>query len=129
MKKLFYLLFVCSVVFVGCNRELTNGEPYLPTINTVAISNITSVSAETGGETISDGGVNIQMQVNSKGVCWSANLNPTIQNDTTLNGFGLTDFTTTINGLTPNTTYYVRAYATNVNGVGYGENVSFTTQP
>ena len=32
-------------------------------------------------------------------------------------------------GLTANTTYYVRAYATNSAGTAYGEEVSFTTLP
>jgi uncharacterized protein (TIGR02145 family) len=45
----------------------------------------------------------------------------------TSNGLGTGSFTSSFTGLVPNTTYYVRAYATNSAGTGYGNEVSFTT--
>ena len=53
--------------------------------------------------------------------------NPTIANSTTNNGTGTGSFTSSITGLTANTIYYVRAYATNSVGTVYGNQVSFTT--
>ena len=95
----------------------------LPTISTTAVITITWNSAESGGNITDDGG----SPVTKRGVCWSASQNPTIANDTTLNGNGIGSFTGFITGLTPNTTYYVRAYATNSEGTGYGDEIMFKT--
>ena len=56
--------------------------------------------------------------------------NPTIENNTgfTTNGTGKGIFESSMNNLTPYTKYYVRAYATNSAGTGYGEEVSFQTE-
>jgi len=90
-----------------------------PGLITTAVSEITGCSALSGGmSTICD--------VSSLGVCWSTSANPTTANNVTQD-WG-TPFTSSISGLAPNTTYYVRAYATNGNGVTfYGDQVSFTT--
>ena len=55
----------------------------------------------------------------------SNNLSQTVQ----ANGTGTGSFTSTIAGLTANTTYYYKAYATNSAGTAYGEILSFTTFP
>jgi hypothetical protein len=62
---------------------------------------------------------------------WSENENPTIEHNMgiTFDGTGTGQFTSHITNLNPNTTYYVRAYATNSVGTGYGEVLSFTTLP
>ncbi|MDP5002241.1 MAG: hypothetical protein NWQ15_10115 [Flavobacterium sp.] len=44
-----------------------------------------------------------------------------------MDGTGTGSFTSSISGLTPNTTYYVRAYATNSVGTSYGNEINFTT--
>ncbi len=62
-----------------------------------------------------------------RGVCWSTSQNPTVSNSHTTNGSGTGSFTSNITGLTENTTYYVRAYATDSKGTSYGEQKSFTT--
>lgn len=78
-----------------------------------------------GSQVTSDGGAS----VTSKGVVWSTSGNPTIALSTkTNNGTGLTSFDSDISGLSPGLTYYVRAYATNSSGTGYGSQVSFGTQ-
>lgn len=97
----------------------------VPTLTTTAASSITSTSASSGGSSISDGGASIT----AKGVCWSTSTNPTIANSNTNDGTGTANFTSSITGLLPNTTYYVRAYATNSAGTGYGNQISFTTLP
>ena len=95
-----------------------------PTVQTTqTASNITSTSAVSGGIVVSDGGV----PVTGRGVCWSTSQNPTISNDKTTDGSGTGSFNSSIQGLTRNTTYYVRAYATNRKGTSYGDQYSFTT--
>lgn len=93
----------------------------VPIVTTLPVINITSYSAECGGTVISDGG----SQVIVKGVCWSTTPNPTINNFCTANGSGLGSFVSVISNLKEDTVYYVRAYATNANGTGYGEEYSF----
>ena len=95
----------------------------IPTLTTTAASSITSTSASSGGTSINAGGGTIT----SKGVCWSTSQNPTTANSNTNDGTGTTNFTSSITGLSPNTTYYVRAYAVNSAGTGYGNQISFTT--
>ena len=94
----------------------------LPTVTTTAASNITDSSATTGGNVTSDGGAT----VTARGVCWSTSPNPTISGRHTTDGSGIGTFTSRLAGLTPGT-YYVRAYATNSAGTGYGNQVTFTT--
>lgn len=95
----------------------------VPTLTTTAASGITSTSASSGGTSINAGGGTIT----AKGVCWSTSQNPTTANSNTNNGTGTANFTSSITGLSPNTTYYVRAYAVNSAGTGYGNQISFTT--
>jgi len=95
----------------------------LPTVNTNAIINITQTTATSGGVITSDGGAT----VTERGVCWSTSQTPTITDNKTTDGTGAGSFTSAISGLTANTTYYVRAYATNNKGTGYGSAMSFTT--
>ena len=96
-----------------------------PTVTTTAISNIDKTTATGGGNVTADGGATIT----ARGICWSTSQNPTISGDHTTDGTGTGSFTSAMTGLTANTTYYVRAYATNSAGTAYGEEVSFTTLP
>jgi uncharacterized protein (TIGR02145 family) len=95
----------------------------LPTINTTSIKSLTSTSAVSGGNVTSDGGSTITQ----RGVCWSITPNPTISNDKTTNGEGKGSFISNLTVLSAGTKYYVRAYATNIAGTSYGNEVSFTT--
>jgi uncharacterized protein (TIGR02145 family) len=97
----------------------------LPSVTTSAISSFSSNSATCGGVVINDGGA----PITSRGVCWSTNQSPTVANMYSSNGSGLGLFTINLNGLLPNTTYFVRSYATNSNGTGYGNQLTFTTDP
>lgn len=108
----------------GNEITFTTGSIVLPTLSTNVVSGITNNSATLGGTISSDGGATI----NARGVCWSTNTNPTIALSTkTTDGTGIGVFTSTISGFTANTTYYVRAYATNSAGTSYGTEISFTT--
>ena len=95
----------------------------LPTVTTTAVSNIAPTTAMSGGNVTADGGADIT----ARGICWSTSQTPTISGNHTTDGTGTGSFNSTMTGLTPNTIYYVRAYATNSEGTAYGEVVSFTT--
>jgi hypothetical protein len=90
---------------------------------TSAILSVTSTTAVSGGNITDDGGTSIT----SRGVCWSTSQNPTILNNKTTDGAGTGSFTSLLTGLNSNTTYYVKAYASNSSSTAYGNEVSFTT--
>jgi hypothetical protein len=94
----------------------------LPILTTVDISKITKTTAISGGNITSEG----LSAVVARGVCWSTSENPTVDLSTkTFDGNGTGSFSSTITGLTEGATYYVRAYATNSTGTGYGNQISF----
>jgi uncharacterized protein (TIGR02145 family) len=95
----------------------------IPQVNTTSVTNVTSSSALVTGEVISDGGD----QNTTRGFCYSTTSNPTISNDTTINGTGTGVYSGTLQNLTPSAAYYVRAYATNSVGTSYGSELNFTT--
>ena len=106
---------------VRCVKD--DGSSSQPTVSINPISQITESSAQSGGEVTSDGGAT----VTARGVCWSTSQNPTLSDDFTTDGSGTGPFTSSITDLECNTTYYVRAYATNSNGTSYGNQVSLIT--
>ena len=96
----------------------------LPTVITGEVTNITSKSAICGGEVISDG----NLPVTYRGICWCFHPKPTIDEGSfSIEGSGIGVFSSEMTGLSPNTTYYVRAYAINADGIAYGEERMFTT--
>lgn len=96
----------------------------LPIVVTHEVTEITKASGLGAGSVIDDGGA----PVTERGICWSsANPNPTIDDDHLVEGAGLGEFTALITGLTSNTKYFVRAFATNCEGTGYGDAVFFIT--
>ena len=107
------------------NEVLFSTLPNLPTLATTAVSNITQTTATSGGNIASDGGGNIT----TRGVCWGTSMYPTIADSHTLDGTGIGPFVSSLTGLTANTQYYVRAYAANIAGPAYGDQVIFTSSP
>ena len=96
----------------------------LPELSTSNISNIKGTSATCGGTITSDGGSSIT----ARGVCWSTtSAAPTIADAHTIDGVGKGTFVSQLTNLSENTSYYVRAYATNANGTAYGTQMYFTT--
>ena len=94
-----------------------------PTVTTTVISAITATTATSGGVITSNGNTAITAQ----GVCWGTTDSPTIAGSKTSDSIKYTTYASAITGLTPNTKYYVRAYATNNVGTAYGSQLSFTT--
>ena len=96
------------------------------TVTTAEPTEITANSAVSGGSITSNDGNYIYVFM--KGICWAAHPNPMVMNDSfTENGSGAESFTAEMTDLTPNTVYYVRAYAVTLNGTTYGNELSFTT--
>ncbi len=113
------------LVWNGTSWVVTPSNPSinLPTVSTTSITNITNSNANSGGIVTSQG----SSPVTARGVCWSTTPNPTISNSFTTDASGTGAFTSIMNGLSGNTTYYVRAYATNSSGTAYGLQETFTT--
>ena len=107
----------------GEEKSFKTLEITMPAVATSSVTDIKANSAECGGSVTSDG----NGTVTARGVCWSTNPNPTINDNKTSNGSGTGSFTSNLTNLTENTTYYVRAYATNEKGTSYGEEKSFKT--
>lgn len=95
----------------------------LPTVITADVTEITAESAVCGGNVTNDGGGT----VTARGICWSTSLNPTINDSFTTDGDGICSFISNMTELSGNTTYHVRAYATNEAGTAYGLDKEFTT--
>ena len=97
----------------------------LASLTTAAVSSITATTAISGGDITSDGG----SAITYFGVCWNTTPNPTTALSTkTMSVAGVTGpYISNLTGLTTGTTYYVRAFATNLAGTAYGNEISFTT--
>ena len=109
----------------SCKKNDDNtSKGLVPMLTTNTVNDITQTTANCGGNITSDGGSTIT----ARGVCWSTGQTPTISDFKTTDGSSIGIFTSAITGLGAETTYYVRAYATNSNGTGYGNVISFMTQ-
>ena len=97
--------------------------PCAPMVTTTAATAITMTTATSGGNVTSDGG----STVTARGVCWATTANPVVTGNHTTDGSGTGVFTSNLTGLLSNTTYHVRAYATNGTGTFYGDDLVFTT--
>ena len=107
----------------GADMTFTTDIVRLPTVTTAPVTKIGFKTAKSGGNVTDEGA----SPVTARGVCWSTSPNPTLADNYTVNDYGPGPFNSTLNQLTENTTYYVRAYATNSYGTAYGEEFEFTT--
>lgn len=98
-------------------------EPEIPVITTYDVTDITVNSAVCGGEIASEG----EVVIIARGVCYATNQNPTIEDNHTTDDAGIGSYISNLSNLSHNTTYYVRAYATDENGTYYGEEKTFVT--
>ena len=95
----------------------------IPEVTTAVISAITNSGATGGGNVTNNGGASIT----NRGICWSQSHNPSVSGPHTSDGSGTGAFSSEMTGLSSNVYYYVRAYATNSAGTGYGSEVVFST--
>lgn len=121
MISISFILGVILLSFSSCKKD--NPPIVLPDLITNAILYSTSTEISSGGYISYDGGA----AVDSRGVCWSEQNNPTIFDNRVNAGSGTGDFTCIVNGLNPNTTYYLRSFASNSVGTAYGNLFSFRT--
>jgi hypothetical protein len=131
--KTYFLIYTLTIMLIftmfaiSCNKD---EKVSVPVLTTSAVSDITPSTAICGGTITSDGG----SAVIARGVCWSPDTTPTINDSKTNDGIGSGTFNSTITGLessspTPDgNEYFVRAFATNSSGTGYGNKVSFRTK-
>lgn len=101
----------------------TAGEPQKPSVTTGSITKITQTSALVAANVTSQG----DAPVTERGICWSTQSNPEIDDNKVSAGTGLGQFTALLEYLTPATIHYVRAYAINEGGISYGTQQQFTT--
>lgn len=129
MKKLLIPFAIVSIFFLeSCNKDTGNSVPPVPPVPselTSAIDSIMITTAKSGGNITSDGG----SPITARGIVWSTNSSPTVSLATkTVDGTGMGSFVSKMTGLTEKTTYYVKAYATNSTGTGYGNELTFVTR-
>lgn len=119
-----YLLNVYNEIIGAVLKYQDNWDPF-PTIITNEISDITGTSALCGGNITYDGGSDIV----DRGICWITDPYnyPTINDSYISVGSGDGAFSVSMTDLIPNTVYCVRAYAKNINGISYGDNIVFKT--
>lgn len=124
MKKTFILFSIVAVIFTACKKEEKEPDAQVPTLTTGAMTSITGTSAFSSVNVSSTN----RSDLLETGLCWSTSSGPTnaLSTKITWVGSGMTNGGT-ITGLSPQTTYYVRAFATNGVGTAYGNEVSFTT--
>jgi len=109
---------------VRCIKGAAGSVALPPSIITDVVSGVSQTTAVCGGDVTNDGGA----PVTARGVCYGISGNVTLDNSThTVDGSGTGPFTSNLTGLTPGTTYRVRAYATNSEGTTYGTIKIFTT--
>jgi uncharacterized protein (TIGR02145 family) len=112
-----------SGIAYGEELSFTTLKVEAPSLSTSAITYIGDKLATSGGNVTSENG----SVVTEKGVCWSTTPVPTINNNKSIDGTGIGAFISSLTGLSPNTIYYARAYATNGAGTSYGNELSFET--
>ncbi|MFA7492546.1 MAG: FISUMP domain-containing protein [Proteiniphilum sp.] len=119
----FLLSYSCKKEYTLID-DLPLNKMNLPDIETVAVTNITQNSALVVSSVIDNGGGRVKVS----GICWSpTNQTPTIEDSKTMNGFSEGEYKTLLTDLDIASSYYVRAYATNLKGTAYGEVIHFTT--
>ncbi len=119
MKRIYVVITMLCALLFACKPETEK-----PTVVTKSVEDVTETTAKVVGEVVEDGGA----EVSERGVCWNKEGDPGIKNHRTINGTGLGTFAADITDMKPNTTYYVRAYATNEKGTSYGKVMNFKTK-
>ena len=120
MRHLLWISMILLAVLAGCKKDKP---PMLANLSTSAATSITANTAQIGANIVSNGGD----PITKSGVCWAIHSGPTVGDSITTDGVLSGQYTSSLNNLACNTTYYVKAYAINAIGTGYGNEVNFTT--
>jgi len=107
----------------GSEKAFDTSSPTIPSLYTSQAYEIGPYSAVSGGAILTDGG----KEITSRGICWSTRPGATIIDNCTTDGTGSGSFESELTQLEPNTVYFIRAYATNSVGTGYGETFGLIT--
>jgi uncharacterized protein (TIGR02145 family) len=123
--KYYYCAYASNGIEIGYGGTsfIITQKLQTPTLTTSNISWLNPTKAISGGNITIDG----FSAVTERGVCWSTSPNPTINDSKTSDGSNIGSYISNISGLIANTTYFVRAYAINSAGTGYGDEKSFIT--
>lgn len=125
MKNTFLIIpviFLSSLFLIACEKE-ENNEDKLALVLSYELENITQTSVVCGGKITNDRG----FEIIDKGICWSEDPNPDIESNIISASTDSDEFYITLTGLTPDTQYFLRAYATNKFGTSYGTIKNFKT--
>ncbi len=118
------LLFTVLLASCTINESSDPAPSRIPEVETTGVTDIRISTAKVGGQIVDDHGFLIE----EKGVCWDSVGEPTYENSSRTNdGLGAAPFSSTITGLEQGKTYFVRAFAKNEKGIGYGNIHAFTT--
>ena len=117
MKRALWILAIGIITLLSSCKKTE-----IPVLITNEVTGITTNMAVSGGQITNDGGAKIITQ----GICWSTVPDPLTENSKTIET-GSVSFSSDMTNLLPNTQYFVRAYATNEAGTGYGQNIAFKT--
>jgi hypothetical protein len=101
----------------------SGGDETAPIVSTTIVTAVSSTTATSGGTVTDDGGAT----VTDRGICWGTSVDPIKTGNHAHSGTGVGAFSANITGLTKNTTYHVRAWATNSVGTSYGSDIQFKT--
>lgn len=121
--KLFCAALCFTIMLNACKKS--EDKSALATLTTADFTDVTTISAVTGGNITNDGGA----AVVNRGVCYALHQYPSITDSITLDGGGTGQFSSALLKLTPGTVYYVRAYANNAAGTAYGQQLTLLTLP
>src|SRR5688572_25568439 len=113
-----------SLISIRCSEDSPVEETPVKVVDIVTndVTGINSTHSEGGGSITVVG-----VEITARGVCWSTSRNPTTADNKTDDGSGPGDFSSSISGLAPNTSYYVRAFGVSSEETYYGNETSFTT--
>ena len=113
--------------YTNCSSSETTTSNIFTTPNiirlaTTDLKKVSNTSITCGGDITRQGA----SPVMARGVCWSTSPHPTIADNKTIDGTGIGIYTSTVEGLSVNGVYYLRAYATNNNETAYGDEIVFS---
>jgi hypothetical protein len=117
LTTLLVMIFLSCIV-IACKKEVL-----IPKLTTLEVTDITDTSA-TCRVTITNEGID---PIITRGICWSTIDQPTISDNLIINETKAPGYSCVLSGLERGTTYYVRAFATNSAGTGYGRSIVFKT--